>query len=93
MSGRLAGKIAASQVFELAAPVPLNIVCFSLAGETGGERNRELVMRLQERGLAAPSTTRIAGREVIRAAIFNHRTRFDDIDAFFDDAGRIAAEL
>jgi aromatic-L-amino-acid decarboxylase len=90
---RLAGRIAASSVFELAAPVPLNIVCFSLAGETGGERNRELVMRLQERGLAAPSTTRIEGREVVRAAIFNHRTSLADIDAFFEDASRIAAEL
>jgi glutamate/tyrosine decarboxylase-like PLP-dependent enzyme len=89
----LAAKIAASRVLELAAPVPLNIVCFSLAGETSGERNRELVMRLQERGLAAPSTTRIDGREVVRAAIFNHRTTLADIDGFFADAARIAAEL
>ena len=80
-------------MFERAAPVPLNIVCFSLAGETGGERNRELVMRLQERGLAAPSTTRIDGREVVRAAIFNHRTSLADVDAFFEDAAGIAAEL
>jgi len=50
-------------------------------------------MRLQERGLAAPSTTRIDGREVIRAAVFNHRTSFADIDAFFDDAAGIAVEL
>ena len=89
---RLAERIAGSRVFELAAPVPLNIVCFSLLGETDGTRNRELVMRLQERGLAAPSTTRIDGREVVRAAIFNHRTSFADIDGFFDDAVRIAAE-
>jgi len=90
---RLAERIAGSRVFELAAPVPLNIVCFSLLGETDGTRNRELVMRLQERGLAAPSTTRIDGREVVRAAIFNHRTSFADIDGFFDDAAAIAAEL
>ena len=50
-------------------------------------------MRLQERGFAAPSTTRIGGREVIRAAIFNHRTSFADIDAFFEDAAAVAAEL
>ncbi len=50
-------------------------------------------MRLQERGLAAPSTTRIGGRAVIRAAIFNHRTTLADIDAVFEDAARIAAEL
>jgi aromatic-L-amino-acid decarboxylase len=90
---RLAGRIEASTLFELAAPVPLNIVCFSLCGEVGGARNRELVMRLQERGLAAPSTTRIDGREVIRAAIFNHRTSFADIDAFLEAATAIAIEL
>ena len=91
---RLAARIGASSVFELAAPVPLNIVCFSLVGEPPpGSANRELVMRLQERGLAAPSSTRIAGREVIRAAIFNHRTRLADVDGFFDDAASIAAEL
>ena len=90
---RLAERIAASRAFELAAPVPLNIVCFSLRGETDGARNRELVMRLQEQGLAAPSTTRIAGREVIRAAVFNHRTGLADIDAFFEDCAGIAVEL
>jgi len=88
----LAARVAASDVFELAAPVPLNIVCFSLKGETDGAGNAELVMRLQERGLAAPSTTRIAGRQVIRVAIFNHRTTLADIDAVFEDAVRIAAE-
>ena len=30
---------------------------------------------------------------MIRAAIFNHRTSLADIDAFFDDAAGIAAEL
>jgi glutamate/tyrosine decarboxylase-like PLP-dependent enzyme len=90
---RLAQRIAASSAFELAAPVPLNIVCFSLRGDVDGSGNRELVMRLQERGLAAPSTTRLGGRDVVRAAIFNHRTTLADIDAFFEDAAAIAAEL
>ncbi len=89
----LAARVAASNVFELSAPVTLNIVCFSLHGDADGAGNAELVMRLQERGLAAPSTTRIGGRPVIRAAIFNHRTTLADIDGFFDDATRIAAEL
>ena len=90
---RLAGHIAGSDVFDLAAPVPLNIVCFSLKGDTRGEANLELVMRLQERGLAAPSTTRLGGRQVIRAAVFNHRTTSADIDGFFEDALAVAAEL
>jgi glutamate/tyrosine decarboxylase-like PLP-dependent enzyme len=90
---RLADLVAGSEAFELAAPVPLNIVCFSLKGDAGGEANLELVMRLQERGLAAPSTTRLGGRHVIRAAIFNHRTTAADIDGFFQDALAIANEL
>jgi len=91
-ASRLAGLIAASDLFELAAPVPLNIVCFSLKGDDGSG-NQELAMRLQEQGLAAPSTTRIAGRPVLRAAVFNHRTSFADIDGFFADALRLGAEL
>jgi len=90
---RLAAHVAASDLFELAAPVPLNIVCFALKHDPDGALGAELVMRLQERGLAAPSTTRLAGRQVIRAAIFNHRTTFADIDGFFADAARLAAEL
>lgn len=89
----LAARVAASDAFELAAPVPLNIVCFALKGDADGAQNAELVMRLQERGLAAPSTTRIVGRPVIRAAVFNHRTTLADIDGFFEDAAHIAAEL
>jgi glutamate/tyrosine decarboxylase-like PLP-dependent enzyme len=90
---RLAAYVEASPDFELAAPVPLNIVCFSLKGDADGAKNAELVMRLQEQGLAAPSMTRIAGRQVIRAAIFNHRTSFADIDSVFADATRLAKAL
>jgi aromatic-L-amino-acid/L-tryptophan decarboxylase len=89
----LAARITASGTFELAAPVPLNIVCFRIKDDPQGEKSAELVMRLQERGLAAPSTTRIGGRAVIRAAIFNHRTTLADIDAVFEAAEQIAAEL
>ena len=90
---RLADLVTASSRFELAAPVPLNIVCFSIKGDADGALNRELVMRLQERGLAAPSITRLGGRAVARVAVFNHRTSFADIDAVFADAEHIAAEL
>ena len=89
----LSARVAASDVFELAAPVPLNIVCFRIKDDPSGDKNAQLVMRLQERGLAAPSTTRIGGRPVIRAAIFNHRTTLADIDAVYEGAMRIAAEL
>lgn len=90
---RLAARIIELDTFEPCAPVPLNIVCFSLKGDATGGANVEIVMRLQERGLAAPSTTRIGGRTVIRAAIFNHRTTTADVDALLDAAETIAAEI
>jgi aromatic-L-amino-acid decarboxylase len=89
----LARRIQKSNCFEIAAPTPLNIICFSLKGETEGRLNEELVMRLQERGLAAPSLTRVGSKSVVRAAVFNHRTTLSDVDAFFEDASRIAEEL
>ena len=70
-----------SNLYELAAPVALNIVCFGLRTSPDGELNKAIVIDLQERGVAAPSTTIIKGRTVIRAAIVNHRTTEQDIDA------------
>jgi glutamate/tyrosine decarboxylase-like PLP-dependent enzyme len=70
-----------SNLYELAAPVALNIVCFGLRTSPDGELNKAIVIDLQERGVAAPSTTIIGGRTVIRAAIVNHRTTKEDIDA------------
>jgi glutamate/tyrosine decarboxylase-like PLP-dependent enzyme len=71
------------------APVELNIVCFRYRTKTSepAESNRvneEIVVRLQESGIVAPSTTRIGGRTAIRAAIVNHRTSRKEIDALID---------
>ncbi len=68
-----------SALFELKAPVALNIVCFGVRG-AGGNVNRELVLDLHETGVAAPSWTEIDGEPVIRCAIVNHRTTRADID-------------
>jgi len=46
--------------------------------------NGEIVIRLQESGVVAPSTTRISGRTAIRAAIVNHRTSRAEIDALVE---------
>jgi len=71
-----------ANLYELAAPVALNIVCFGLRTSPDGELNKAIAIDLQERGVAAPSTTIIGGRSVIRAAIVNHRTTEADMDAF-----------
>jgi aromatic-L-amino-acid decarboxylase len=71
-----------SEQFELMAPVTLNIVCFSVKGATDGEVNQKIAIDLQESGVAAPSTTILGGKTVLRAAIVNHRTTRADIDVF-----------
>jgi len=80
LAQRLAAAISASNRLTLLAPVKLNIVCFGVAGFTDAQ-TENLVADLQEEGLFAPSTTTINGRLAIRAAIVNHRTSADDIDA------------
>jgi glutamate/tyrosine decarboxylase-like PLP-dependent enzyme len=66
---------------ELLAPVSLNIVCFRFRCEDADRVNADIVVALQESGISAPSTTTIKGQFAIRAAIVNHRTRSNDIDA------------
>jgi aromatic-L-amino-acid/L-tryptophan decarboxylase len=71
-----------SALFEVCAPVALNIVCFGLKLCADGALNKAIVLDLHERGVAAPSTTTLHGKTAIRAAIVNHRTTEADIDAF-----------
>jgi aromatic-L-amino-acid/L-tryptophan decarboxylase len=75
-------RLAQSEMFELRAPVSLNIVCFALKARWPDAANQAVVIDLQERGLAAPSMTDLSGRPVIRAAIVNHRTTRADMDQF-----------
>jgi aromatic-L-amino-acid/L-tryptophan decarboxylase len=91
----LADRIAATPGLELAAPVPLNIVCFraTAPGVDVNELNREILMRLQERGIAVPTGTVLNGCFVIRVAITNHRSRREDFDALVDAVAALRAEL
>ena len=70
---------------EKLAPAPLNIVCFRyrVEGLTDAELNQvneEILLRVQESGLAVPSSTKVGYAFALRAAITNHRSRFDDFD-------------
>ncbi len=78
----LAEQLSSGGVFELRAPVALNIVCFSAKGDAADSLNRQIVEGLHMSGQAAPSLTFLDGRPAIRAAIVNHRTAKADIDAF-----------
>ena len=84
LARRLEARVRADPRLELMAPVALNIVCFRHRGEDPDALNARIVADLHESGIAAPSTTRLEGNLVIRAAIVNHRTQARDINALVD---------
>ncbi len=77
----LEARILAEPRLELMAPVQLNIVCFRYRAPEANQVNGDIVIDIQESGIAAPSTTLLGGELAIRAAIVNHRTGVRDIDA------------
>jgi aromatic-L-amino-acid decarboxylase len=88
---------------ELATPVSLNVVCFRYVG-TDPRRaeqrkqgldglNREILVRLQEEGTAAPSGTMIRGLFYLHLAITNHRSRQEDFDLLVREVLRIGGQL
>lgn len=83
---------------ELAAPVTLNIVCYrymwsGMGDAAHNERNKEITMRLQEEGIASPSSTMLDGKYYIRVAISNHRSKKADFDLLISETIRIASTL
>jgi aromatic-L-amino-acid decarboxylase len=81
LAAYLETRILAEPRLELLAPVQLNIVCFRYRAADANRINGEIVIDIQESGIAAPSTTVLDGELAIRAAIVNHRTDACDIDA------------
>ena len=53
--------------------------------------NDDVIVALQESGVAVPSATRIRGHLAIRANLTNHRTRREDLDLFARSAAEEAA--
>ena len=93
-----ASLVDANPVLERLAPVPLNIVCFRYnpggIDEAGLTRlNQELLIRLYESGVAAPSSTTLAGRYAIRVANSNHRSRREDFDLLIETVVRIGDQI
>jgi len=83
---------------EILAPTAMNIVNFryvaeSLSNEEQDDLNAEILMRLHERGIAAPSSTVLNSRLSIRVAICNHRSRRPDFDALVEAVAGMGREL
>ena len=86
-------RIEALPQLELLAPVALNIVCFRYRCDDADRVNSDIVVRLQESGIVAPSATTVNGCFAIRAAIVNHRTSAKNIDALLRDTLSLGASL
>jgi len=88
----LARLVEASPVLELAADVPLNLVCFRYRGASDAE-NKEILMRVQESGIAVPSGTVVGGRFALRVANTNHRSRREDFELLVETVERTGREV
>jgi aromatic-L-amino-acid decarboxylase len=91
-------KIGDEPLLELLTPVTMNIVCYRLnPGGLDDEQlnvlNKELLMRMQETGVAAPSSTVINGKYAVRVAITNHRTRRRHLDEMVAGSVSIGEKL
>ena len=94
----LEGLVRREPRLELVAPVPANIVCFRYVGNLRGaeplnELNKELLLRLHEGGIAAPSYTTLGTRYALRVCITNYRSTFEDFDLLVREVLRIGGEL
>ena len=78
-------KINQQPLLEMLTPVSLNIVCFrfkqpAMNNDELNTLNKEILMTMQERGIAAPSYTILDDKYAIRLSITNHRTKAADLD-------------
>ncbi len=90
----LEGLVNASNKLEMLAPVPLNICAFRYVFEKDNDAlNEEIAVRLQESGIAVPSTTVINGQMAIRVNLTNHRTENSDLDMLVEAIVKIGDEL
>jgi glutamate/tyrosine decarboxylase-like PLP-dependent enzyme len=85
--------------FELMSPVTMNVVCFrfvplaALSSSVLDDLNSKIVAELQIEGIAAPSTTRLGGKMVIRSCVVNHRTKRSDLKKLVEEIERIGITL
>lgn len=94
----LESKILSEPKLEAMAPVPLNIVCYrftspELSQTQLNRLNEELLLRIQEQGIAIPSSTVLDGNFCIRCCIVNHRTQTKDLDQLVQASVTIGSQI
>lgn len=95
----LSRRIAQEPRLELLSPATINILCFryrpadARPADALKALNIEIMLRLQEQGIATLSDTTLNGQHCLRVAINNHRTRRSDLDLLLGELLRVGAAL
>jgi glutamate/tyrosine decarboxylase-like PLP-dependent enzyme len=90
--------VAAEPELELVAPVTLNVVCFryirpGLEDTTLDTINQEILIELQESGVAVLSSTTVYGKYVLRVGHTNHRSRREDFHILVSEVIRLGKKI
>ena len=94
----LKARIAGEPELEQLGPAPMNVVCFRYRAPGRDDLaldalNGQLLVELQESGVAVPSNARIDGRFALRIAHTNHRSRSEDFALLIDSVLAIGRRL
>ncbi len=93
----LAELVEENPYLELTAPLSMSITCFRMIKPGWGEEalqalNKEILLRLQEEGIASPSSTILNGKYTLRIANVNQRTQREDMDLLVREVLRIGMQ-
>ena len=76
----LGNRVQQADEFQLLAPVRLNVVCFTLAGDVTAEQIGQFLARLRDDGRVLLTPTVYKGTPGVRAAFSNWRTQLQDVE-------------
>ncbi|MFZ1769098.1 MAG: pyridoxal-dependent decarboxylase [Caldilinea sp.] len=95
LAQEFAGWVRASQTFEMAAPAPLNLVCFRHVG--GDAVNQQIMDRLNASGDLYLTHTRLDGKLTLRLVVGQTHTRAEHVRAAWEriqaEATQVTAQL
>ncbi len=80
----LGERIRSDARLKLLAPVRMNVVCFTCAGDPSSERVHALIRKLRDGGETFLTPTVLHGTWAVRAAFSNWRTTMKDVDHVFN---------
>ncbi len=83
---------------ELLAPIGMDIVCFrfnpgGIDEDALNALNKEILMQLHEKGIAAPTYTTLGQIYCLQIAISNHRSTFDDFAVLAREVVQIGKDI